>query len=66
MLVDQPTGSPSRKIWAVIIAGVVVSVARSLMQTYAPDVPTEVLDQAGPYIQAAVMALAGYMTRDRA
>lgn len=63
-LVDQPSSAPTRKLWAVIISGLIMSVARSLLTTYAPDLPAD--DQAAPYVQAAVMVAAGYFTRNRA
>lgn len=66
-LVSQPDLAPTRKLWAVIISGIIMSVARSLLVTYAPDLPADdVLLQLAPYVQVGVMAAAGYMTRNRA
>lgn len=66
-LVDQPSSAPTRKLWAVMISGLIMSVARSLLTTYAPDLPADdLLFQAAPYVQAAVMVAAGYFTRNRA
>ncbi|TPE42928.1 hypothetical protein [Amaricoccus solimangrovi] len=66
-LVDQPSAAPTRKLWAVILSGMVISVLRTLLTTYAPELPAEdLLAQLGPYVQLGVMAAAGYLTRERA
>lgn len=66
-LVDQASAAPTRKLWAVIISGLVMSVLRSLLVTYLPDLPADdILLQIAPYVQVGVMAAAGYLTRNRA
>lgn len=62
MLVNQSSAAPTRKMWAVLIAGAVTSLINVLMTQYIPDFATpEVLSIIG----AALMVLAGYMVRDR-
>lgn len=67
MLVDQPTAEPTRKMWAVIIWGALLGAAQVALQILWPDHPfAETLNQFDVLLQAAVMALAGYMTREAA
>lgn len=67
MLVNQPTKWPTRKLVAVIIAGAVTGALQSAGEVFLPDLPlTELLSQIDAWVQLGVMALAGYMTRDRA
>ena len=62
MLVNQPSPAPTRKMWAVMLAGAVTSIVNVLAMRYAPDFATpEVLSIVG----AAMMVLAGYVVRDR-
>ena len=66
-LVNQPSAWPTRKLWAVIIAGMAVSGIRAALSVLWPDHPFEpFLVELGPWIQTGVMALAGYMTRNEA
>ena len=66
-LKTQPTAAPSRKMWAVIAAGIVTGALQGGLAAAFPDADfTALVDQAGPWITAAVMAIAGYMTKDRA
>ena len=65
-LQTQATAAPSRKMWAVIVAGVVVGAIQGGLSAAFPDADfTALVEQAGPWITAAVMSIAGYMTRDR-
>ena len=62
MLANQPSAAPTRKMWAVLIAGAVTSIINVLAMRYVPDFATpEVLSIVG----AAMMVLAGYVVRDR-
>ena len=62
MLVTQPTAAPTRKMWAVLIAGAVTSIVNVLAIRYVPDFATpEVLSIVG----AAMMVLAGYVVKER-
>jgi len=66
-LVNQPTAWPTRKLWAVIIAGMLVGAIRGGLGAFWPDHPFEpFLIEAGPWIQTALMGLAGYFTRNKA
>lgn len=66
-LQDQPTRLPTRKILAVIVSGAVLGAVQSALNLLWPDHPfAPIMDQADIWIQAGVMALAGYMTRERA
>ena len=63
MLINQDSAAPTRKMWAVLIAGALTSIVNVLAMRYAPDFATpEVLSIVG----AAVMVLAGYVVRDNA
>jgi hypothetical protein len=66
-LKNQPTAWPTRKLWAVIIAGMIVSGIRAGLGEVWPDHPLEpFLVEMGPWLQTGIMALAGYMTRNKA
>ena len=63
MLTNQPTSAPTRKMWAVMLAGAVTSIVNVLMGMYVPAFATpEVLSIVG----AAMMVLAGYVVKERA
>ena len=63
--VNQPTAAPNRKIWAVIIAGIVTAAAQAILTEYAPDLPiADMIQQLDVWVQAAIMVIAGYMTRE--
>lgn len=65
--INQPTANPTRKLWAVIIAGVVTAAAQGLLEAYAPDLPiADMIQQLDLWVQAAIMIAAGYITRERA
>lgn len=64
-LVTQPTAAPTRKMWAVILSGIVTATVQTLLETYAPDLPvTEILAQVDVWVQALVMAGFGYAVRE--
>jgi hypothetical protein len=66
-LQNQPTAWPTRKLWAVIIAGMVVSGIRVALDEFMPGHQFEpLLLEAGPWLQTGLMAAAGYFTRNRA
>ena len=65
-LVNQPTKAPTRKMMAVMIAGIVTLVAQTALQTYFPDMKVaEFLKQLELIIQAIVMTGAGYVVKER-
>ncbi len=66
-LVKQKTAWPVRKILAVIVAGAVVGGVQSGLNTFWPDHPfADVLENLDVWVQYAVMALAGYLTKEKA
>lgn len=66
-LKKQPTPNPTRKLWAVIIAGGVIGMVKTLVNTYWPDNPLDPYWQdVGFWIEGALMVAAGYMTKERA
>lgn len=66
-LTKQPTAFPTRKLMAVMIAGAIVGLIQSGLAFAWPDHPfAPLLAEADIWVQAAVMALAGYMTKERA
>lgn len=65
-LKDQPTSFPTRKILAVIVSGAVVGALQSGLNLFWPDHPFSYLMQDFDiWVQWGVMALAGYITRER-
>ena len=66
-LVKQPSAFPVRKIMAVIVSGAVVGGIQSGLNLVWPDHPfADLLNQVDIWVQYAVMALAGYMTKEKA
>lgn len=66
-LKTQPTASPTRKMLAVILAGMVMGTIQAVLKEYWPDHPfAPMLAQWDVAIQTAAMIAAGYFTRDRA
>lgn len=66
-LVTQATVAPTRKMWAVILSGIVTATVQTLLETYAPDLPiNEILAQIDVWVQALVMAGFGYFVRESA
>lgn len=66
-LKTQPSKMPTRKIAAVIVSGAVLGAAQAALDLLWPDHPfAPLMEQADIWIQMGVMALAGYMVRDRA
>ena len=67
MLKSQPTLAPTRKVWAAIVAGMVVGALQSAMSIFAPDMDaTQLLQQVDIWVQTGAMVAASYLTRDRA
>jgi hypothetical protein len=65
-LKNQPTKFPTRKILAVIIAGALVGGLQSALQLLWPDHPfSPLMQDIDLWVQYGVMALAGYMTKER-
>ena len=71
-LVNQPSAAPTRKLWAVILAGMAagavqggISAACGAGVELACAVP-DVSDSVNVWATAGLMALAGYFTRERA
>ena len=62
---NQPTANPTRKMWAVIITGVIMSVILPLVQQFAPEF-APLIPQVEPWVVAAVMCVMGYMVPERA
>lgn len=66
-LKTQPTKLPTRKIAAVIISGAVLGGAQAALDMFWPDHPfAPLMEQADIWLQLGIMALAGYMVRDKA
>lgn len=73
VVVKQPSSMPTRKMWAVILSGIIVGAIQSVVTTYWPDNFLFVFlqdhgidyEQLDIFIQAALMSLAGYMTKSR-
>lgn len=65
-LKTQPTKMPTRKIAAVIISGALLGATQAALDLLWPDHPfAPLMEQADIWIQMGVMALAGYMVRER-
>ena len=64
-LVKQPTAGPTRKMWAVILTGIIMGAIMTVTKEYAPDMADDVAGLE-VWINAGVMAFAGYWTKDRA
>jgi hypothetical protein len=65
-LVNQPSAMPTRKLWAVIVAGMAVSAIRVTLTEFFPGHEFEpFLMELGPWVQTGIMALAGYFTRNK-
>ena len=66
-LQSQPSAAPTRKMLAVIIAGMIMGGIQTLLRTYWPDHPfAPLMGDLEIWLQAAVMVAAGYLTRERA
>lgn len=68
-LVKQKTLRPTRKVFAVIVAGAVVGGTQAVIKTFWPDSLASFENLAGDldiWIQTLVMILAGYMTKEKA
>jgi hypothetical protein len=66
-LVNQPTGAPTRKWWAGVLAGVIVNAAYGAADAIWPGHPFDPYkaDIIG-WATVGSMALAAYMTKNRA
>lgn len=63
----QPTLAPTRKLWAVILAGAVTGALTVALERWLPGADvTEVIAGIDQVIIAAAMIVAGYLTRDSA
>lgn len=66
-LVNQTSKRPTRKITAMIISGMVIGVAQSLLRYFWPDHPfAPYVDDVDIWLQGAIMLGFGYMTKERA
>lgn len=66
-LKKQPTRQPTRKMLAVIIAGIfAAAVQTTLVRAFPGYAFAEVIDNIDYLAQGLVMAAAGYFTRERA
>jgi len=65
-LQNQPTAWPTRKLAAVIIAGMVTGGLQAGLQYLMPDAAlSELMAQVDIIVQGVVMAAAGYWTKER-
>lgn len=65
-LVNQPTKFPTRKLMAVIIAGMVIGGLQAGLGFIWPEESfTPLLEKLDIWVQAGVMMAAGYMTKER-
>lgn len=65
-LKTQPTKTPTRKMWAVILSGVIVGAIQGGLAAAFPEADfTTLVQEFGPWITAGVMSVAGYLTKDR-
>lgn len=65
-LVERASALPTRKILAVIISGALIGALQSGLNIFWPDHPFGVfMEELDIWIQAGVMVLAGYMTREK-
>mgnify|MGYP000388873362 CR=1 FL=1 len=66
-LVTQSSKSPTRKVWAVILSGVIVGAVQGGLSAAFPEADWRpLLQEMGPWVTAAIMSAAGYLTRERA
>lgn len=65
-LIDQPTPRPTRKMLAVILAGIAAAAAQTVLVRAFPGYAfAEVVENIDYLAQGLVMAVAGYFTRER-
>lgn len=63
-LVKQPSSFPTRKVMAVVISGMIMGAAQSLLKLFWPDHPfSPYLADIDIWLQGIVMVAAGYFTR---
>ena len=66
-LANQPTAAPTRKWWALVIAGVVVNGAFGALDVLWPDHPfTPYRGEVTGWAVLGVSAIAAYLTKNRA
>lgn len=66
-LVKQPTLSPTRKLWAVILTGALMGALNSAIAVFYPGNSIEdVFPGASVWVSGALMSAAGYLTSNRA
>lgn len=65
-LVVQQSAMPTRKIFAVIIAGMLAGLVQSLLKVYWPGHPFGgMMADLDIWIQALIMVIAGYVTKEK-
>lgn len=65
-LKNQPNKKPTRKVWAVIITGAILGGINAAIGIVVPDADyLPLLQEFSPYIIGIIMAISGYMTRDK-
>lgn len=63
---NHPNALPTRKIFAVIIAGAVVGGLQAALSIFWPDHPfSPLFEDIDSWVQMGVMVAAGYMTKER-
>lgn len=66
-LVNQASKYPTRKIMAVIISGMILGAAQSLLRLFWPDHPfAPYMNDIDIWLQGVVMIAAGYLTKEKA
>ena len=65
-LVKQATNLPTRKIFAVLISGMILGGVQSMLHLFWPDHPfAPYMEYADIWLQGIVMVAAGYFTKER-
>jgi hypothetical protein len=65
-LVNQASKYPTRKIMAVIISGMILGAAQSLLRLFWPEHPfAPYMDDIDIWLQGVVMIAAGYLTKEK-
>ena len=65
-LVNRKNALPTRKILAVILSGAVIGALQAGLHIFWPDHPFgPLMEELDVWIQAGVMVVAGYMTKER-
>ena len=65
--INQPSAMPTRKMWAVMVAGLLVAGLRVTLGTLYPDIDMgPVIEAVRPIVESALIVAAGYFTKDNA